>query len=187
MGQSFSKMFNQTDFSIPFGHTIRADQYFEDWAWQVKGEIVASGQNEELILDEKVFDRYPNNTTFIYDLQSNLPGAASYSITIKADNWTSGKWSGNSGLSKVGFIKSNTNYQETIIAKAGESVTVYAEGADGYLPNGIDRWWYKVVGFYNASHVPYKIGAANNSGIDSYTFTVSGDMTIYVDFQYISQ
>ena len=186
MGQSFSKMFNRTDFSIPYEHTIRADQNFEGWAWQVNGEIAPYGQYEELILDQRFFDKYPENTTFIYAPLGNS-GATSYTVTIKADNWTSGKWTGNSGLSKVGFTKSNTNYQETITVKAGESVTVYTEGDNGYLPNGMNRWWYKVAGFYNASHVPYKLGDANNAGIDSYTFTVSGDMTIYVDFQYVSQ
>lgn len=149
-----------------------------------------AGTGTKLVIDQRVFDDYPDNTTFTYNLPNSGSETETYTITVKATRWLGSGWNQDVQGSLVGFNKNDlTTWEKTTKASAGEVLTVYAEGAAGFhpYPNDTDHWYYKVAGFYNVGHVPYKIGSANNAGIDSYTFTVNGDRTIYVDFQYISQ
>lgn len=156
--------------------------------WDANGTpFVSEGQYGELYLTPAFYDKYPDNTTFSYTL---IPSSTTeYTITVKATRWLGSGWNQDVQGSKVGFNKSDLSaWDKTIKVPANEKLTVYAEGADGFhsYPNDTDHWYYRVAGLYDSNHVAYKT-SASNTGIDSYTFTVNSDRTIYVDFQYVSQ
>ncbi|MEG1007572.1 MAG: hypothetical protein RSO15_15045 [Bacteroides sp.] len=187
---SFSYTFTRSELGYNYDYVVTHDTNHSGWRWLVDGkEVINAGQYVDLVMSPEIYDRYPDNTTFTYDLLGGNPDTETYTITVKADRWLSNRWTGDSGGSKVGFAKNDlSSWEKTIQATRGETLTIYAQGADGFhpYPNDTDHWYYKVLGFYNTGHIAYKLGAPNNGGVDSYTFTVSGDMTIYVDFQYIS-
>lgn len=187
--QFFSYTFTRSELGYNYDYVVTHDTNHSGWKWLVDGkEVINAGQDVDLVMSPEIYDRYPDNTTFTYDHLGGNPGTETYTITAKAARWSSPNWLQDVGESKVGFDRADLSSEKTIQATRGETLTIYAQGADGFhpYPNDTDHWYYKVLGFYNAGHVAYKLGTPNNGGADSYTFTVSGDMTIYVDFQYIS-
>lgn len=188
-GEYFFDTFTRDQLGYNTNYYVKHNVNHPGWEWLVDGKLAnQQGQGVEFIIDLGVYDSYPDETHFVYGLVEGNSGETepnTYTITVKADKWERGKWTGNSRLSKAGFSENTTNYEETITVKAGDSVTIYTYG-DWGTDSDVD-WWYEVAGFYNVNHVAYKTGKPNNNGIDTYTFTVSCDMTIYVDFQFRSR
>ena len=187
---SFFQIFKREDLGYgyeyvikSFGNTgcISVSPY---WVASV-GDQVLGGQDGEFFMDRNIYDKYPNNTTFTYNYAPK--GSLEYTITVVSRSWINHRWQ-LSFDGYVGFDAGDLDFEKTIKARYGETVTVYAEGNSGYhsFPNDTEPWSYNVMGFYNSVHVSFKDNP-KNSNTGSYTFTVYGNNTIYVDFQYFSR
>lgn len=106
----------------------------------------------------------------------------SYTINVVARSWD-GSWH----LSPNGFVGFDSNYTKTtIIAKHGDTVTVYAEGKTGNDDSdyGTEPWWYYVKGFYTPSHSALLTFNDVDKYVAQYTFEAKMNQDIYVEFVY---
>lgn len=106
----------------------------------------------------------------------------SYTINVVARSWD-GSWH----FSPNGFVGFDSNYTKTtIIAKHGDTITVYAEGKTGNDDSdyGTEPWWYYVKGFYTPSHSALLTFNDVDKYVAQYTFEAKMNQDIYVEFVY---
>lgn len=161
------------------------------WAASLEGKDLGAERIESLQLNKVLYDKYPSGTLFTPIEGWNQGGSSEIcNISIRAARWNGTGWSQDTQGSKVGFDKNNmSEWEITTKARTGEVLTVYASGSNGFhsYPNDTDGWYFNPKGFYDTNHNTYKVNNDASTPNASYTFTVDGNRTIYVDFLYISQ
>lgn len=115
---------------------------------------------------------------------SGTPIKSSFEITVKSAGWRGNSWSMYVDQKcKVGIIGDLSSGDYRFQATEGSSVTIYAEGWN--ITGNIGDGQY-VNGFYTKDHTLLRQSPKPGnmpSWTDTYTFTVTGNKEIYVDFQ----
>ena len=186
-GDAFSITFTRDELDNSQSHRISPIPNY-GWElsgdeWDVNGNSFLADQNADLFITQRIYDTYPDNTTFCYSFMD--PSQKTVTINILSRTWQSNKWLEQAG-GMVGFSSIPTLIADKKTVKYNETVTVYAKGKEGNDDSdyGTETLWYYVAGFYNSAHSAYKVNSGINVLESSYTFKAKNDITIYVDFQF---
>lgn len=131
-------------------------------------------------------DQYKWDGMIFQAVFSGTPINSNFEITIRAAGWRANTSSWSMYVDqkcKVGINGDMSSGSYSFTAEKGSSVTIYAEGWN--ITGNIGDGEY-VNGFYTKDHTLLKQSPKPGgmpSWTDTYTFTVTGDKEIYVDFQ----
>lgn len=161
-----------TLFAIPApGYIFDRWEASDDGGW---------GDRNELTINDSFLNGFADGTTFEFYFER---GTRQYTITIKGAAWRNNSWSTYIDQKcKVGIIGDLTSGDYSFQATEGSSVAVYAEGWNTTGAPGDGQY---VNGFYTKDHTLLKQSPKPGgmpSWTDTYTFTVTGEKEIYVDF-----